>query len=283
MSEQLQLRSGTAAQVAAFTGASAECVVDTTNNRLVVNDGSTTGGWSAGIERRTPVADAAYTVLITDRIVAYTSITAARVVTLPAASTYPTGARLMIVDESGAVTTTNTIAITAAGSDKIDGQAALYLNMSYGYFEIESNGSNAWTIIASSKFAGLCPHGANTQFYVTEILLSGLSGASVTATAAVPANCLLFSVGAYVTTTITGCTSFEIGDAGQTGDSGNSLTRFGSSLGLTAGTSNYGLIGPTAIYSAVNVILTAVGGGASFSAGAVRLSIHYALVSPSNS
>ena len=39
MSEQLQLRRGTATQVAAFTGAQGEVVVDTTNNRLVVNDG----------------------------------------------------------------------------------------------------------------------------------------------------------------------------------------------------------------------------------------------------
>jgi Major tropism determinant N-terminal domain len=44
MSEQLQLRRGTAAQVAAFTGAQGEVVVDTTNNRLVLQDGATAGG-----------------------------------------------------------------------------------------------------------------------------------------------------------------------------------------------------------------------------------------------
>lgn len=47
MSEQLQLRRGTAAQVAAFTGAQGEVVVDTTNNRLVVQDGTTGGGFAA--------------------------------------------------------------------------------------------------------------------------------------------------------------------------------------------------------------------------------------------
>ena len=47
MSEQLQLRRGTAAQVAAFTGAQGEVVVDTTNNRLVVQDGTTAGGFAA--------------------------------------------------------------------------------------------------------------------------------------------------------------------------------------------------------------------------------------------
>jgi len=47
MSEQLQLRRGTATQIAAFTGAQGEVVVDTTNNRAVVCDGSTVGGWPA--------------------------------------------------------------------------------------------------------------------------------------------------------------------------------------------------------------------------------------------
>ena len=47
MSEQLQLRRGTASQVAAFTGAAGETVIDTTNNRLVVNDGATAGGFPA--------------------------------------------------------------------------------------------------------------------------------------------------------------------------------------------------------------------------------------------
>ena len=89
MSEQLQLRRGTSAQVAAFTGAQGETVVDTTNNRLVVNDGSTAGGWPAAklaeviTSGRTTVSDAAYSALATDRTIAYTTLTAARVITLP--------------------------------------------------------------------------------------------------------------------------------------------------------------------------------------------------------
>lgn len=47
MSEQLQLRRGNGAQVAAFTGAPGEVVVDTTNNRIVVQDGATAGGFAA--------------------------------------------------------------------------------------------------------------------------------------------------------------------------------------------------------------------------------------------
>lgn len=41
---QVRWRRGTAVQVAAFTGADGEVVVDTTTHRLVVQDGATAGG-----------------------------------------------------------------------------------------------------------------------------------------------------------------------------------------------------------------------------------------------
>ena len=44
---QIQYRRGTSTQIAAFTGAQGEMVVDTTNNRLVVQDGATAGGFAA--------------------------------------------------------------------------------------------------------------------------------------------------------------------------------------------------------------------------------------------
>jgi len=44
---QVQYRRGTASQVASFTGAQGELVVDTTNNRVVVQDGVTAGGYPA--------------------------------------------------------------------------------------------------------------------------------------------------------------------------------------------------------------------------------------------
>lgn len=45
MADQLQLRGGTTSQVQAFTGAEREVVVDTTKNALVVQDGTTQGGF----------------------------------------------------------------------------------------------------------------------------------------------------------------------------------------------------------------------------------------------
>ena len=46
MSEQLQLRRGTAAQIAANTPAAGELWVDTDHNRLAVGDGATSGGFA---------------------------------------------------------------------------------------------------------------------------------------------------------------------------------------------------------------------------------------------
>lgn len=173
MSVQVKHRRDTAVNIAAFTPAQGELIVDTTNNRVIVGDGATAGGFAA--------------------------------------------ARL---SEAGA-------AVGANGS-------ALRLN-------------------------------------VAEIALSGLSGATVTAASAIPAGALVVACGMRVTTTITGATSFSVGYAG-------SLSAFGSSLSIAAGSTNVGLIGPNPFYSATNVVLTAAGGN--FSGGAVRLSLMYLSVAP---
>ena len=145
--------------------------------------------------------------------------------------------------------------------------------MAYGFIGLESNGAGAWFITDTLQLAS-APNGANIQAVVAETLLSGLSGASVTASNFIPANCIVLAVGARVVTTITGATSFEVGVSGT-------LAQFGSGIGLTAGTLNYGLIGPTAFYSATGVIVTSA--GSNFTAGAVRLSVHYLLANPSTS
>jgi hypothetical protein len=284
MSEQLQLRRGTASQVASFTGAQGELVVDTTNNRLVLQDGSTAGGYAAAklsevvTNTRTAIADASHTALPTDRTIAYGALTAPRVVALPLASVYPTGTRLLVVDESGSCSSINTITLTANGSDEIEGAASSVIAIAYGYVAIESNGSNAWTIVdqfAPGSIATIAqgPYGANIQFSVIEMLVT-LSGASTTASTPIPANCIVMAVGARTVTAITGAPSFEVGVSG-TGNAGI----FGSGLNIAAGSINYGLIGPTAFYSATPLIVTATSGA--FTGGAVRLSLHAMLMGPS--
>ena len=271
MSEQLQLRRGTTSQVAAFTPQQGEVVVDTTLNKLHIGDGATAGGWAGAMAQRTAVANAAYSALVTDRIVAYTSLSAAQTVTLPAAASFPVGERLLIIDETGACSTTNTITVSRAGSDTINGQTSLAINVPYGFLALELNGVGAWAV-TDSFLAAAGPNGASMQFAVLETLVSGLSGATVTGPS-IPANCIVFSVGVRVVTAITGATAYEVGYSGA-------LSAFGSALAIAAGSTNYGLIGPTAFYAATPILLTGTG---SFTAGAVRLSIHLMFASPSTS
>lgn len=158
MSVQVKHRRDTAANIAAFTPAQGELVVDTTNNRVILGDGSTVGGVAlaklsdaTGVApTRTAVADANYTALTTDRNVAFTAITAARTVTLPAASAFPVGYRLSVFDESGSASATNTITLARAGSDTIDGATSAAISSAYGVLALESNGSSKWTIIDQS-------------------------------------------------------------------------------------------------------------------------------------
>ena len=284
MSEQLQLRRGTSSQVAAFTGAQGETVMDTTNNRLVVNDGSTAGGWPAAklseviTNTRTAVNDAPYSVLATDRMVAYTALSAARIVSLPASTAYPTGTRLVVVDETGNCSTIKTLTITPNGADVIDGAATATVNVPYGFIGLESNQAGEWTIVDQGFMPALAniaaaAHGANIQIGVLETLVT-LSGSSTSASIQIPANCIVLAVGARVVTAITGAPSYEVGVSGN-------LTQFGSALAIGAGSTNFGLIGPTAFYTNTNLIITATSG--SFTGGQVRLSISYLLANPSAS
>src|SRR5579872_5769747 len=127
--------------------------MDTTNNRLVVNDGSTVGGWPAAklseviTNTRTAVSDAAYSVLATDRMVAYTSLSAARIVSLPASTAYPTGTRLTVLDETGSCSPIKTLTITPNGADVIDSATSAVVNVPYGFIGLESNQAGEWTII----------------------------------------------------------------------------------------------------------------------------------------
>lgn len=155
MSVQVRRRREAAAFLQSFVGAQGELIVDTTNNRVQVHDGTTPGGWPAAkladVAQRTAVADANYTALPTDRTVAYAALTAARTVTLPAASVYPTGTQLLFVDETGACSPSVTITVARAGTDTINGATTALLSSAYGFLALTSNGKGAWTAV---DFAG---------------------------------------------------------------------------------------------------------------------------------
>ena len=108
--------------------------------------------------------------------------------------------------------------------------------------------------------------GGTTGMAVLEETLSGLTGAAVTSAIAIPNRSIVLGVSTRTVTLITGSTSYDCGISGQT-------TKFGGTLGVAAGSTNIGVIGPEAFYSATPILLTA--GGGNFTAGAVRIAIHY--------
>ena len=284
MSEQLQLRRGTAAQIAAFTGAQGETVVDTTNNRLVVQDGATAGGFPAAklsdlsgfvTGARTAVSDANYMALTSDRLIAYTAITAARIVTLPAASAYPTGTALIVVDESGVCSSTNALTINCAGADTIKAAVSATIAVNYGFIALESNGVGKWTPLAQNapgaqSIAAQSASGSSITLGCVEQLLT-LSGATTTSTIQIPSGAIVFAVGSRTITAVTGAPSYGVGVSGTP-------TQFGGDLGVAEGSSNVGAIGPTAFYSPTSIVIAATSG--SFTGGTVRIAIQYALLTP---
>ena len=168
MSEQLRLRGDVLANVAAYTGPSREVVVDTTNNRVVVQDGVTPGGWAAAklseVSKvaRTPVT-ASYSAVAGDRLIAVTSIVAPIYVTLPAAAAFQGGARVTIVDESGGASYAKPIVAVPLGPDVIAGQFSTTIAGGYGFLEFESNGVGQWTMtdgVPAGSSAPLSPAAA---------------------------------------------------------------------------------------------------------------------------
>lgn len=95
---------------------------------------------------RRPIADAAAAIAATDNYVCLTSLTARRILTLPAASAFPPGHALYVADESGACGAGKEIDIVRAGSDTIAGQTSVTMASPYQKLVFHSNGSNLWTV-----------------------------------------------------------------------------------------------------------------------------------------
>jgi hypothetical protein len=95
-----------------------------------------------------------------------------------------------------------------------------------------------------------------------------LTGAYVETTDAafIPNRAIVLGVASRTTSAITGATSYGVGTASNS-------TQFGDLLGIAAGATNIGIVGPTGIYADTRVRVTANGG--SFTAGKVRLVVYF--------
>lgn len=101
---------------------------------------------------------------------------------------------------------------------------------------------------------------------IAEELIADLLGASVDSTILIPDRATVLGVSTRTVTAVTGATAYDCGIDGEP-------AMFGGTLGIAAGASNVGVIGPRAFYADTPVRLTASGG--SFTGGAVRIAIHY--------
>jgi hypothetical protein len=109
------------------------------------------------------------------------------------------------------------------------------------------------------------PSGFWTGMETREGLVTALSGSFVETGVVIPDRAICLGVTTKVVTTITGASSFSCGIAGE-------AAKFGSGIGVAAGSTNRGVIGPQPVYADTNVRLTATGGA--FSGGAVRVGMH---------
>jgi hypothetical protein len=112
-------------------------------------------------------------------------------------------------------------------------------------------------------------HGAKSEMKILEEELT-LTGANVTSTIAIPNGSICYGVSERVTLAVTGATSFKVGISGET-------NKFGDLLGLSLGSTNFGIIGPTAFsrsrmfYAGTPMIVTAI--GSNFTGGKVRMAL----------
>lgn len=153
---------------------------------------------SLSIDQRTTVADTAYTVLSTDYLVAYTSITASRTVTLPAASTFNAGRVLVLQDESGSASAAITIAIAPNGTDTINGSNSnlSVVKAAYGKAYIVSNGATGWTVATKYPTMPVVAGGTGLTTLTTHGVLLGEGTANIAATSAGASGTLLTGQGA---------------------------------------------------------------------------------------
>lgn len=102
---------------------------------------------AAGIDVITSVGDTNYTILATDRHIELTTVfTASRTFTLPAANGVNPGHRIWIAEAvASVITATNTLIVSRAGSDTINGATSVTANTSPCGIELVSDGVSQWT------------------------------------------------------------------------------------------------------------------------------------------
>ena len=169
MATQLQIRRGTAAQVAAFTGAEGEIVYNSTNDSLHTNDGATAGGFELARADLNNVSDADLNAALTGNTLSALTITTLTATggtingtviggVTPAAGSFTTGAF------SGAVTAAS-LNIGAA----VDGDVVIIGKTTGQRLHVFSNASALLLTNAAGAGAGRDGFQINNGTVITEI------------------------------------------------------------------------------------------------------------------
>lgn len=139
------------------------------------------------IDSCTLTGNANYTILTTDRCVYHTSLSAPRTDTLPAANAVNAGQLIVIQDQRGVASASNTVSVQRAGSDTVNGGTTFVaVNVAYGVGMCWSDGTSTWNC---SQVAGGGGGGSGT---VTSVAVSGCVTASsspITVSGTLGTNC----------------------------------------------------------------------------------------------
>lgn len=109
------------------------------------------GSSGLNIDQATTHGDSIYTILSTDRVVLTSAnLTASRTWTLPAANAINAGQHLVVADLFGGINGANTLVVSRAGSDTINGVSTVTLSTQYNYLDLVSDGSSKWTYAAAT-------------------------------------------------------------------------------------------------------------------------------------
>lgn len=127
------------------------------------------------------------------------------------------------------------------------------------------NGAS-WASEPGGGSGAVSAHGAAVEFHVLEGDHTFTSGATNETSFVIPDRAIVLGVTGRVLTSLTGATTWSVGDAADSG-------RFGTGLGASAGSTLLGPSGPLTYWSDTPLLLTAAGG--SFTSGVARLAIHY--------
>jgi hypothetical protein len=118
--------------------------------------------WGWVNKQYTTVADAAYTVVEGDWCVVYTSLSAARTVTLPSAASADNKVFFILYDRSGSCSATHSLSIAPNGSDLINGvnAALVAVTTAYGAAIVQGDSTGNWNVIplGSTVLPGLGVH-----------------------------------------------------------------------------------------------------------------------------